>query len=252
MKIALEATGKIGSRAARVLLAESSVEAIGLIGRRSTTPDPRVSTITNLAGWDVVASDATEHLARRYRQASDHGIPFVVPIDEPTLDTHPDIPLILGANPSAGLAASLAAHECTRHDTPMEAVVGWTEPGRSLRRGLPLAFPQPIGNLWAEPGREIWPEAPPATQFLAAPFDGPWIGLTVRVTAATPEGVEVRTLGVADDRAFLGGIALAAAVLAAGAGAYPVGSNYPTAAYREYLDAALRAGLDIAAFVERR
>jgi hypothetical protein len=76
--------------------------------------------------------------------------------------------------------------------------------------------------------------------------------LTVRVTAATPEGVEVRTLGVADDGAFLEGIALAAAVLAAGTGAYPIGINYPTAAFREYLDGALRAGLDVATFVERR
>ena len=57
MKIALESTGKIGSRAARVLLAERSVEGLGLIGRRSTSGDPRITTITNLAGWDVVATD---------------------------------------------------------------------------------------------------------------------------------------------------------------------------------------------------
>ena len=235
-----------------MLLAERSVEALGLIGRRSTYPDPRVSTITNLAGWDVVASDTIDHLARRYRQASDHGIPLVVPSGAAVEIDHPDIPVVLGANPSFGLAASLAAHECTRRDTPMEAVIGWTEPGRPLRRGVPLAFPQPIGNLWAETAGGIWSGAPPGTRFLAAPVEGPWTGLTVRVTAATPEGVEVRTLGIADDRSFLEGIALAAAVLVAGAGAYPVGSNYPTAAFQEYLDAALTAGLDIATFVERR
>ena len=251
MRIALEATGKIGSRAARILLAERSVEAIGLIGRRSTAVDPRVSTITNLAGWDVIASDDLQHLERRYRQASNHGIPFVVPTNE-EVHSEPDIPLVVGANPSFGLAACLAAHECSRHATPMEAIVGWTEPGRPLRRGHPLAFPQPVGNLWAQPGPDLWPGAPPHTKFLLAPVEGPWIGLTARVTAATPEGVEVRTLGVADDGAFLAGIALAAAVLTAGAGAYPVGINYPTAAFGEYLDRAIEAGLEVATFVEHR
>jgi hypothetical protein len=251
MKIALEATGKTGSRAARVLLAERSVEAIGLIGRRSTSGDPRVSTITNLAGWDVVASDDPEHIERRYQQASDHGIPFVVPTSMALAATDPDIPVVFGANRSSGLAACLAARECTRHETPMEVVVGWTEPGRPLRRGHPMVFPQPIGNLWAQDGGIIWPEAPPGTQFLAAPVEGPWTGLAVRVTAATPEGVEVRTLGVADDSTFLAGIALAAAVLAAGTGAYPTGNNYPTAAFNDYLDSALRAGLEVATFLER-
>ncbi len=252
MKIALEATGKTGARAARVLLAERSVEAIGLIGRRSTSGDPRVSTITNLAGWDVVASDDLQHLERRYRQASDHGIPLVVPTSDAVFSFEPDIPFVVGANPSFGLAAGLAAHECSRQDTTMEAVVGWTEPGRPLRRGEPLAFPQPVGNLWAQRGHDLWLGAPPATRFLVAPVEGPWLGLAVRVTAATSAGVEVRTLGVADDAAFLAGIAFAAAVLAAGAGAYPVGINYPTAAFREYVDGAVRAGLEVATFVERR
>jgi hypothetical protein len=252
VRIALEAAGKIGSRAARVLLAERSVEAIGLIGRRSTSPDPRVTTITNLAGWDVVASDATDHLTRRYRQASDHGIPLVVPNSQVDLSAEPDIPFVLGANPSFGVAASIAAHECARHDNPLEAMVGWTETGSPLRRGLPVTFPQPIGNVWAEATQNIWPAAPPVTQFLKAPVEGPWIGLAVRVTAATPDGVETRTLGVADDRVFLGAIALAAAALVAGAGTYPVGRSYPTVAFSQYLEAALGAGLAIATFVERR
>lgn len=252
MKIALDATGKIGARAARVLLAERSVAALGLIGRRSTSGDTRVSTITNLAGWDVLASDDTEQMERRYRQASDHGIPFVVPTDEGLFPHDPDIPVVAGANPRAGLAVSLASQECARHSSPMEVAVGWTEPGRPLRRGRPLVFPQPIGNLWAHEGRDVWPGAPTGTQFSAAPVEGPWAGLVVRVTAATSEGVEVHTIGVADDATFLGGIALAAAVLAAASGAYPTGLHYPAAAAPAYLDASLRAGLGIATFIERQ
>lgn len=251
MKIALEATGTIGSRAARVLLAERSVEAIGLIGRRSTSGDPRVSTITNLAGWDVLASDDPERIERRYQQASDHGIPFVIPTGETLISRDPDIPFIVGANHSSGLAACLAANECTRHDTPMEVSIGWTEPGSPLRRGHPLVFPQPIGNLWADEAKTLWPDAPSGTQFLAAPVESPWSGLVVKVTAATAEGVEVRTLGVADDSNFLAGIALAAAVITAGSNAYLTGISYPTAAFGAYLDAALRAGLEVATFIER-
>jgi hypothetical protein len=134
----------------------------------------------------------------------------------------------------------------------MEAVIGWTEPGDPLRKGFPLGFPQPIGNLWAGAGADVWPEAPPGTRFLAAPVEGRWTGLSVRVTAASADGVEVRTVGVADDSLFLGGIALAAAVLAAAGGAFPVGRHYPSAAFRRYLDGALVAGLDVATFVERR
>jgi hypothetical protein len=252
MRIALDATGKIGARAARVLLAEPSVAALGLIGRRSTSGDPRVSTITNLAGWDVLASDDTEQAERRYRQASDHGIPFVVPSDQGSLPPNPDIPVVVGANHRAGLAVSLASQECARHFSPMEVVVGWTEPGRPLRRGRPLVFPQPVGNLWAHEAQSTWPEAPTGTQFLAAPVEGPWAGLVARVTAATSEGVEVRTIGVADDAIFLGGIALAAAVLVAASGAYPIGLNHPAAIAPAYLDASLQAGLEVATFVERK
>jgi len=158
----------------------------------------------------------------------------------------------VGANHRAGLAACLAVHECTRHENPMEVVVGWTKTGRPLRRGRPLVFPQPIGNLWAHEASPPWPGAPTGTQFLAAPIEGRWTGLVVRVTAATPEGVEVRTLGVADDNTYLAGIALAAAVLTAGTGAYPAGMNYPAAAATAYLEAALRAGVEVASFVEQR
>ena len=251
MKIALDATGKIGSRAARVLLAERSVEALGLIGRRSTSGDSRVSTITNLAGWDVLASDDVEQFDRRYQQASDHGIPLVLPSERASVRSDPDIPLVVGANECSGLAASLAADACARYGSPLEVVVGWTEAGKPLRRGHPLLFPQPIGNLWAREGPNVWPGAPTGARFLAAPFEGPWTGLVARVTAATPDGVETRTIGVADDSLFLAGIALAAAALAAGSRAFPIGRHYPTAAGSIYLDSALRAGLEVATFVEK-
>jgi len=252
MKIALDATGKIGSRAARVLLAEKTVESLGLIGRRSTSGDPRVSTITNLAGWDVLVSDDVETLELRYRQASDNGIPLVLPMDEGPIPTKPDIPVVVGANQQAGLASCLAASEVARGGNPLEVVVGWTETGKPLRRGRPLMFPQPLGNLWGHEGRNMWPAAPPGTQFIAAPFEGPWSGLVARVTTATNDGVEVRTIGVADDRSYLGGIALAAAALVAANGAFPTGRNYPTSATAEYLEVVLRAGLEVATFVEKK
>ena len=67
-----------------------------------------------------------------------------------------------------------------------------------------------------------------------------------------PEGVEVRTIGVADDAVFLGSIALAATAVAAAGGSFPTGLHYPTAAFPPYLEIARRAGLTVAAFVERQ
>lgn len=234
-----------------MLLAESSVEALGLIGRRSTAGDPRISTVTSLAGWDVLISDHADHLTKRYRQASDHGIPFVYPGNQLPGEDGPDIPVIAGANRSAGLAACLAAVESSRRGNPLEVVVGWTEAGTPLRRGHPLAFPQPIGHRWALEADTVWPDAPSGTAFLSAPIEGPWAGVTARVTIATQEGVEVRTMGVADDALYLDGIALAAAAMAVDAAMLPVGLHYPTAAADAYLDAALRAGLEVATFVEQ-
>jgi hypothetical protein len=250
VRIALDASGTAGSRAARVLLAERAVGALGLIGRRSTTRDPRIHTVTNLAGWDVLVSDHADQYAKRYRQASDHGIPLVVAGTQKRLDEQPDIPLVVGANRSAGLAACLAAVDCARRGNPLEVVIGWTKTGQPLRRGAALAFPQPVGNRWALEEESVWPDAPSGVTYLAAPIEGPWAGVTAKVTTASKDGVEVRTMGVADDAHYLDGIALGAAALVAGTGAFPVGLHYPTAAAGDFLDAALRAGLEVATFVE--
>ena len=250
MRVALDASGPAGSRAARVLLAERAVDALGLIGRRSTTGDPRIHTVTNLAGWDVLVSDHSDQYVKRYRQASDHGIPLVVAGPRVRIEEQPDIPLVVGANRSAGLAASLAAVDCARRGNPLEILVGWTETGQPLRRGAALAFPQPVGNRWAHEVGSVWPTAPPGVTYLAAPIEGSWAGVTAKVTTASEDGVEVRTMGVADDALYLDGIALAAAALIAAAGAIPVGLHHPTAAAADYLETALRAGLEVATFVE--
>ncbi len=251
MRIALDATGDIGSRAAKVLLGERHLTALGLVGRRVASHDRRVRTIRDLDGWDVYVSDDLDGMRRQAARAGRARIPLVVYGDDPDALGEPlEIPILIGAN-SRGLAAVLAAHECARHDNPLEVVVGWTEPKRPHRRGHPLTFPQPVGNAWGHDGPVIWPDAPAGTRFLSAGIETAWMGLMAKVTAATPDGVEARTLGVADDAAYLAGIALAAGALAAAAGAYPVGVHYPTAAPDAYLDAALDAGLEVATFSER-
>jgi hypothetical protein len=200
----------------------------------------------------VLISDHADHLAKQYRQASNHGIPLVVPGSRAPFKGEPDIPVVIGADRSAGLAACLAAVDSARRGNPLEVVVGWTETGTPLRRGQALAFPQPVGNRWAHEVTPVWPDSPPGVTYLAAPIEGPWAGVTARVTTASEEGVEVRTIGAADDALYLDGIALAAAGLVAGEGAFPVGLHVPTAAASSYLDVARRAGLDVATFVESR
>lgn len=255
MRVALRAVGEAGSRAAKVLLGERSLSALGVVGRRVTSADRRVSTIKDPTGWDVFVSDDPEDVHHHAARAVRAGVPVVLFGEEPATfdpDDRPDVPVVIGANPRSGLAAGLAAHECERHENLLEVVVGWTEPGRPARRGRVLSFPQPVGDCWSREGPAVWPEAPPNTIFLTAAIEGEWMGLMARVAAANTEGVEVRTLGVADHARYLDGIALAAAAVAVAGGAYPPGVQYPTAAADIYLDAALDAGLEVAKLTTRR
>ena len=117
--------------------------------------------------------------------------------------------------------------------------VGWTEPGRPLRRGEPLAFPDPVGGLWAV-------ERPRRSGFrsFAAPTNSQWAGAMAKVTLATPEGVATRIVGVADLATHLEALALAAGALTIGA--YGWGVQRPAAAADRYLDAMIAAGLGVA------
>jgi hypothetical protein len=123
--------------------------------------------------------------------------------------------------------------------------VAWTEPGRRLRRGVPVAFPDPIGALW---GYEV--ASAGLSRAVTAPTGGIWSGAATKVTASTGDGLVVRVVGVADLAVHLEALALAAGALTVDSFAY--GAARPDDRAEDYLEAALGAGLDVAAHTLER
>jgi hypothetical protein len=249
VKVAVEQAGtEVGLRAARIILGERDLTALGLIGKEPSGTDDRVELVTDLADYDVVMTDATD-AAGLVEAALDAGISCVVWADGEDLaaeygDQFRDAGLVLltGANVASGLAPSLAAHETALGGEVMEVSIAWTEPGTALRRGEPIPFPDPVGPRWAaeRPTEEGY-------RAYAAPVSGDWAAALARVTSAEPEGVVMRIVGVADQAAHLEALSLAAAVLAVDI--YSPGAHRPAYAAEIYLAKALDAGLGVASYV---
>jgi hypothetical protein len=127
----------------------------------------------------------------------------------------------------------------------MDEMVAWTEPGKPLRRGEAIPFPEPVGSRWGRPR--------PADRWraFAAPVGGEWAAAMARVTSATEAGVITRIVGVADLATHLEALALAAGTLAVARNAYPSGLQRADAAAVAFLAEALNAGLGVATYSQR-
>lgn len=245
MRVAIHHTSEVGVRAGRILLGERALTELGVLDRDPRGSDKRMRRADDLEGYDVVVTDAVdaEPIVERALRA---GISCVLWIDgDELVERHETAfaevrrTMLVGANLAAGLAPSLAVHESLGPEEILEVSVGWTEPGRGLRRGEPLAFPDPVGGKWGV-------ERPPRAGFrsYAAPSAGEWAGAMAKVTLATPDGVATRIVGVADLAVHLEALALAAGAITIGA--YAWGGQTPPAAADRYLDAMIAAGLDVA------
>ena len=249
MKVAIEQGGsEVGLRAARIILGERDLTALGLIGKDPSGTDDRVEQVTDLAHYDVVMTDAAD-AAGLVEAALDAGISCVVWADGVELEAsfgeqfaEAGTVLLTGANVASGLTPSLAAHETAVGGEVMEVSIAWTEPGTPLRRGEPIPFPDPIGPRWAAER-----QTDEGYTAYAAPVTGDWAGAFARVTSAEPEGVVMRIVGVADHAAHLEALSLAAAVLAVDM--YAPGAHRPADAAEIYLAKALDAGLGVASYV---
>ncbi|MDP8959654.1 MAG: hypothetical protein M3N51_10790 [Actinomycetota bacterium] len=261
MKVAFHSEGTVGARAARLLLGERHLEALGFLSASiSPEPDRRVSRVEGLEGWALLASDTCSEGHRRVQEALDASVPLVLWTDDPrslaSARHHAEdfeklgLTLLVGSNLRSGIGPALAAHLAGQADEVLEGTLAWTEPGRPLRRGEAVPFPEPVGPLWARPGH--LPAPSDHQRLLAAPLEGPWAGAMARVSGVVEEGMVVRTLGVADDERHLQGVALAAGVLTLADGAYPPGLRWPAEASRAFLDRGLSLGLEVAAFTERQ
>jgi len=248
VRVAVEQAGtEVSLRAARIILAERDLSALGLIGGSPKGKDKRVHQATDLGDYDVVMTDAPDP-AELVEAALDARINCVVWADGADLEaeygegfTAAGATLLTGVNVASGLAPSLAAHETARGGEVMEVSIAWTEPGTPLRRGEPIPFPDPVGPRWADER-----ETENGYKAYAAPVLGDWAGALARVTSAGTDGVVTRIVGVADHAAHLEALALAAGVLAIDL--YAPGAHRPASAAEIYLAKALDAGLGVAAY----
>ncbi len=259
MRIAVRATGEPGMRAARILLGEPLLQRLGYLDRAPQfLDDERVAAVRRPSGYDVVVSDETETPLAVVESALEVGASCVVWSDlwEYT-DELDDLDaafasagttLLAGASLGSGIAPALAQHELARTDETLELSLAWTVPGRKLRRGEPLPFPQPVGALW---GREIDDDHPPAperTTRFVAPLEGEWGGAMVRATGILGDGVARRVVGIADHAGHLEGLSLAAGAAVVGTNRAPSGLCWASDVGDDYLRSALEAGLEVATF----
>jgi hypothetical protein len=247
LNISLITTSEIGRRAGRILLAEPGIERIGVLeGDFGPAFDDRVTGVRLPLSESVLVSDDLEDPERAVETSLASGISCVL-LDESPISQHVSsqfeaagASLLAGANVRSGIAAAIAATEVVRIDDATGVTVSWTEPGSPLRHGTAVAFPDPVGAVWGE-------ERPsgPGDVNIAVPTGDEWGGISVTVSRS--DGT-VRIVGVADLAAHLEALALAAGAVAVLHGAYPPGLHRPRDAAATYLERALIAGLDVAAF----
>ncbi len=246
MRIALNAVGEVGTRTGRILTAEADLVALGIYGDGGGLgEDRRTIAISTLEGFDVLVTDDAKGSSALAGIALEDGLGCAVPTAvSPAVAeqySRSKRPLITNCSLS-GLAATLAAHEAAKTDAPLDRVIAWTETGKPLRRGVPVAFPDPVGARW---GRRVGPAG--ETTHIAVPVDGPWAGATATVVGTVAGTTTTRIVGVADAEAHLQAIALAAGAVAAAATTL-TGPIEPRDVAELYLTTALRMGLAVATY----
>lgn len=217
VRVAVDTGTEVGNRAVRALLGERSIDFIGVLAG-GVPNQQRSGPVDTLDGYDVLMSDGTSDVHGLIGRAAVAGIPLVLWLD---LDDHLDapghIPVIHGANVALALTAALTSHPAAASQRGDVVRIGWTEPGKPLKRGEPMPFPDPVGNTWTKrrgPGR-----------FSAGRFvgfrDDEWGGAVVDVEG--PSGR--RIVGVADHAGYIEALTLASVTLLAGEGAYDTRSQ---------------------------
>lgn len=240
MRIALDHTSEIGVRAGRLLMGEESLDLLGVVRRDVKDRDRRIRRIDDLEGFDAVVTDDPDSAI--LDEAVEAGVPCVLWAD--TFDRQTEvgeIPVLFGANLVSGIGESLATREADVAGPEAQILFAWTEPGKPMRHGEPLTFPEPVGPRWGTRRRMTNRRLDVAT---SVPDE--WAGVLVRSTVDET----TRTLGIADLATHLEAIALASGAVLAASGLVPSGAHRPDEAADQYLLSALRIGLDIASFTE--
>jgi hypothetical protein len=246
MRIALNAVTDVGTRTGRILSAEPQLAALGLYGDQAgIAQDRRTLRISNLEGFDVLVTDDDSTASALAGLAVEDGLSCAIPgaIYSAVAEQFSNAERVVVTNCSlAGLAETLAVHEAALTEQPLDTVIAWTEFGKPLRRGTPVAFPDPVGARW---GRRIGTVG--ETTKIAVPVDGPWAGATATVVGTVGGATTTRIVGVADDADHLRALALAAGAVVA-AQTDLTGAIEPRDVAEDYLTVAMRMGLGVAAY----
>lgn len=217
MRVAIHQTSPIAGRCAEVLLADRSVDMLGVLDAKRT--GPKITTVEDLGDWDLLVSDAADAgpLVTRATQA---GIPLVIrgPVGPPIT-----IPVLTEVSLET-IARALAASNDHR-------LVASTIRGERRRTGTRVRFPPPVGTLSATEGPD---------GMLLAPTPGDWGGAIVDMATGT--------IGITDNFDFLEAIALASGALLVAAIHHEPGLIDIRHHAGMYLDIADAAGLEIARF----
>lgn len=246
VRLALQPTGEVATRAGRVLLAERDLSALGLIDRQPTEHDPRLERADVLATYSALLTDAADPTSD-IEMALNAGVNCVVWVDAE--DSHDDyhdafaaadLRLLTGCNLASGITPALLAHEVAAIDNVLETEIAWTEPGTPRRKGQAIAFPDPVGSRWGEER-----ETSLSDRAFVSRVPGEWAAGMAKITGATASGVVTRIVGVADLAVHLEALAFAAGGMISGA--CPPGSSRPADLAEQYLAKLLDAGLDVAA-----
>jgi hypothetical protein len=237
MKIALDYTSEIGIRAGRLLLGEAGLEELGIVRREVKNRDTRLVRVDRVTGFDAVVTDDPESAI--LAEAVGAGVPCVLWADDaPAVETG-TISVLAGANLVTGIGRSLAKREVELAGPSADVLFAWTEPGKPLRTGEPVAFPDPVGARWGTRRRRTNHRTE-----IAVPVPDEWAGIVVQ----TANDTEIRALGIADLAVHVEAIALASGAVTAASGPVPPGSYHPEEFADDYLVAALQIGLGIASF----
>lgn len=241
MRIALHAVGEVGRRAGLILLAERDLSALGRYGHRAPAGEDRRSMrISSLEGFDVLVTDDPVPSPIAAIAADDRLACVSVGSVEEAIAarfSESGTVLVTGADLRA-IAAALAAHEAARVDTVGATSAAWTVPGKALRNGIGVGFPDPVGPRW---GHEV-------EGGIEVPVPGDWAAAAATVAGVIDGQGAERVVGVADHRAHLQAVALAAAAIAVATGGYSSGPHDAADAPEAFLAAALRVGMGVAAF----
>lgn len=240
MRIAINSTGDVGRRAGLILLAERDLVALGRYGESAPTGDRRTLNITTLDGYGVLVTDDPSPGAIA-RIAAEDGVSCVVTTsvdaDVAAAFTAAGKTLMTGAD-LRGIATTLAVHEAAHLTGEVAVTAAWTVAGPSLRKGVAVGFPEPVGARW---GRTV-------DGGIEVPIAGSWAAAAATVSGIVDGRRTERLVGVADVRDHLAAIALAAGALVVARGQTPPGVVTPADAATPFLAAALSCGMGVAAY----